>query len=84
MPDARSTRRPEPADGAWAADPEIPDADADEQRRPVADDPEEVDPETAAGRNAQQRLEEPPLEVDEGDLAEQVVEIPFDDEVDRG
>jgi len=77
--------RPDPVNASWPGDPEVPDADADEQRRPVVDDPDDVDPETAAGRDVSHRFAEPPLEVSEFDLADQSVEIPLDDdELDRG
>lgn len=56
------------------------DADAEEQRRELVDDGD-LDPETVAGRSGGS---EAPLEVSEGDLADQAVEVPDDDEFDRG
>jgi hypothetical protein len=80
MSHASQAGRGEPVQAPWADDPEVPDADADEQRRPVVDDPQESDPETAAGRDASARLTEPPLEADEYDVADQSVEVPLDDD----
>lgn len=77
-PSAESSERAE-----WAEDPEVPEADADEQRREVIDNPDEADPETVAGRDRSDRLREPPLEVSEADLADQLVDVPFDDDVER-
>lgn len=71
-------------DTVWARRAEVPDADADEQRRDLLDDPEDADPETTAGRDLRHQLAEPPLEVSEADLADQLVDAPFDDEQDRG
>jgi hypothetical protein len=68
---------------AWSPDPEVPEADADEQRRPLLDTAEDLDPEAAAGRDAGGPVE-PPLEVSEADLLEQSVEVPDDEEFDRG
>jgi hypothetical protein len=86
MTETGSTGRVQPAeDTAWAVDPEVPDVDADEQRRSVVeDDPEAADPEAIAGRDLSQRLIDPPLEISEADLVDQVVEIPYDDLDDRG
>jgi hypothetical protein len=53
-----------------------------EQRRDLVDDPEDGDPETVAGRE-RAPLGDPPLEVSEGDLADQRVEVPLDDDLDR-
>ena len=44
------------------------------------DDSADVDPEAVAGHAT---LGEPPLEVSEGDLADQRVEVPLDDDLDR-
>ena len=67
----------------WSGSPEVPDADAEEQRRDLVDDPEDADPEAVVGRDRNLRLAEPPLEVSEADLAEQLVDVPLDDELDR-
>lgn len=85
MSETVPTGRTEPADIPWSQDPEVPDADAEEQRREVVEDPEELDPETIAGRDPSARFGEPPLEVGEFDLADQSVEVPLDDDdLDRG
>jgi hypothetical protein len=83
MTEAGSTGQVQPVDDAWATDPEVPDADADEQHRELVDNPDEADPETVAGRDRRDRLREPPLEVSEADLADQLVDVPFDDEAER-
>jgi hypothetical protein len=82
MTETGSTGRVRPTqDTAWTVDPEVPDADADEQRRPVIDDdPDQADPEAAAGRDLDQRLTDRPLEISEADLIDQFVEVPFDDD----
>jgi hypothetical protein len=86
MTEAGSTGRVRPLDDtAWSADAEVPDADADEQRRELVDNPDEVDPETVAGRDRSHHLANPPLEVSEADLADQLMDVPFDDDdLDRG
>jgi hypothetical protein len=85
MTDAGSTGRVPPVPNpAWVAAPEVPDADAEEQSRGVVNDPEEADPETAAGRDLSRLLTDRPLEVSEADLVDQAVEVPFDDDIDRG
>ena len=68
-------------------DPRVPGGGASamtepEQRRDLVDDPEDGDPETVAGRE-RAPLGDPPLEVSEGDLADQRVEVPLDDDLDR-
>jgi hypothetical protein len=84
MTEAGSTGRVPPVPHpAWTGDPEVPDADAEEQSRDVVDDPEEADPETTAGRDLSRRLADRPLEVSEADLVDQAVEVPFDDDIDR-
>lgn len=67
----------------WPESPEVAGADTEEQRRDLLDDPEETDPEAVAGRDRRDRLAEPPLEVSEADLAEQLVDVSLDDELDR-
>lgn len=84
MTEAGSTGQMPPVDDPWASIPEVPDADAEEQHRDLVEDPDEVDPETVAGRDRTDRLREAPLEVSEFDLAEQSVEVPLDDEPDHG
>lgn len=69
----------DPPEGTLSS-PEVPDADAAEQQRPLTEDAEEADPETVVGLDAESRLAHPPLEVNEDDLVEQSVEVPFDDD----
>jgi hypothetical protein len=68
-------------DAVWPGGPEVSDADAEEQRRDLLDDPEDTDPEAVAGRG--HHPGEPPLEVSEADLADQFVDVPLDDDLDR-
>lgn len=85
MTDTGSTGPGRPADDtAWARSAEVPDEDAAEQRRELLDDLEDTDPETTAGRHRGRHLTDPPLEVSEADLADQLVDVPFDDDQDRG
>lgn len=83
MTDPNPIRQPEPTNSPWTGDPEVPEADADEQRRDLLDDPGDTDPETLVGRDRTEHLAEPPLEVNEADLADQLVDVPFDDDLDR-
>jgi hypothetical protein len=83
MTEPGSAGRALPTEGAaWIDDPEVPAADAQEQHRDLVDDLEDTDPEAVVGRG-RATLDEPPLEVSEGDLADQRVEVPLDDDLDR-
>jgi hypothetical protein len=70
-------------DAVWRNDPEVPDTDTEEQRRDLLDDREDTDPEAVAGRDHRHQLAEPPLEVSEADLVEQLVDVSLDDDLDR-
>ncbi len=68
----------------WTLGTEVPDADAQEQRQPVAEEDEAADPETVAGRAGTAHHDHAIATADEADLVEQDAEVGYDDDEDRG
>jgi len=69
-------------DATWQPPLEADPADASEQERALVD---EIDPEAPAGSARADRTADDDLlsRASEGDLAEQLSEVPFDDDADR-
>lgn len=87
MPEVFPTGGGYGVDQGREASAELPDADAEEQRRAAVEDPDDdagdLDPERVVGRARPGQPGEQPLEASEGDVVEQSLEVPLDDEFDR-